>query len=266
MAWAAALPNRLDADPENDRTGGWVVNTSPGGMLGWMQAFGSEVVPEDGDGYRFDTPQTAAALSFLKDLYDNGCAWKLDRSDTADGFAQGEFAPAEFAARQALFATGSLADLPAQAAAMESAGNGDEWTVIAFPSPGGQPVIDIYGPAFAVFENSEAEQLASWVFVRWLAHPEQQAQLAAAGNTFPLSAAAADALAEYAADHPQWAAALALLPYARSEPAAASWSSVRWVVADVGTQLFRSYFTADRIPATLELMETTAAELHEQFR
>jgi ABC-type glycerol-3-phosphate transport system substrate-binding protein len=266
QACAAALANRLDSDPENDRTGGWVVNTSPGGMLSWMYAFGSEIVPEDGEGYRFETPETAAALSFLKDLYDNGCAWKLDRSDTAVGFAQGEFAGAEFAARQALFATGSLAELPAQATAMQAAGNRDEWTVIAFPSPGGQPVMDVFGPSFAIFQNSAEEQMAAWLFVRWLAQPEQGARLAQAGNTFPLRAAAAEALAEYADGHPQWAAALALLPYARSEPAGASWSAVRWVVADVGTQLFRSYFTAERIPATLELMEATAAELHGQSR
>jgi hypothetical protein len=33
----------------------------------------------------------------------------------------------------------------------------------------------------------------------------------------------------------------------------------------VGTQVFRSYFSADRIPATLELMEETAAELHSRY-
>jgi hypothetical protein len=37
---------------------------------------------------------------------------------------------------------------------------------------------------------------------------------------------------------------------------------VRWILNDVGTQIFRYYFTPDRIPATLELMDETAAELH----
>jgi hypothetical protein len=39
---------------------------------------------------------------------------------------------------------------------------------------------------------------------------------------------------------------------------------VRWVVSDVGTQMFRSYFSADRIPSTVELLAETAAELHER--
>jgi hypothetical protein len=40
---------------------------------------------------------------------------------------------------------------------------------------------------------------------------------------------------------------------------------VRWAVSDVGTQVFRSYFVPERIPATLQLLDETAAELDESF-
>jgi len=70
-------------------------------------------------------------------------------------------------------------------------------------------------------------------------------------------------LDEYASGHPQWAAAQELLADARAEPGLKSWDRVRWILGDVGTQIFRYYFTPDRIPATLELMDETAAELHE---
>jgi hypothetical protein len=69
-------------------------------------------------------------------------------------------------------------------------------------------------------------------------------------------------LGDYAAEHPQWGAAQALLAGAVAEPGLESWGRVRWILGDVATQIFRYYFTPDRIAATLELMDETAAELN----
>lgn len=255
QACAAAQAKRSNDDLADDGTGGWVVNSSPSGVLSWMHAFGSEVVNSQRSGYQMDTSQTEAALSFLKALHDSGCAWEINA----------EFAGEEFAGRRALLIAASNADLPEQSAAFAASDNADEWIVMPFPSPAGEPVVNVYGPAFAVFRTSEAEQLAAWTFLRWFLSPEVQARWVSAGHTFPIRAATMDHLDEFAADHPQWTQALEFLPYAKSEPDLGSWSVVRWVVSDVGTQMFRPYFTADRIPATTELLDETAAELHERF-
>ena len=254
-ACAAARANNRDDDPDNNGTGGWVTNTSPSAILSWMYAFGSEAIDSAGTGYDFDTPQTRAALAFLKDLYDSGCAWQTD----------GDHAEEEFASRQALFVAASIADLPEQKKALDQAGNQDDWTLIAFPSPARQPVIDVYGPAFAVFKSSPQEQLASWVFLKWFLSPEVQARWVPAGHTYPLRASTAQLLEDFASAHSQWAGAQDLLPFAKTEPGFQSWSVVRWAVGDVGTQTFRSYFTPDRIPATVELLDETASELHQRF-
>jgi multiple sugar transport system substrate-binding protein len=212
------------------------------------------VVDPRGTGYRFNTPQAEAALTYLKELYDAGCAWQ-----SAD-----DFPDEEFATRRALFATGSLADLAYQTKAFERTKNTDEWTLLAFPSQQKRPVIDAYGPSFVLFEDTAEEKLAAWLLVKWLASPENQARFIVASGTYPTRASTIDHLEEYTAEHPQWAAAQEFLPFAHTEPGYASWSVVRWVVSDVGTQVFRYYFTADRIPATLELMDETAAELHKR--
>jgi multiple sugar transport system substrate-binding protein len=256
QACAAAEANNRDDDPDNNGTGGWVTNTSPSAVLSWMYAFGGEVVNTAGTGYNFDTPQIQAAIAFLKDLYDSGCAWQTD----------GDFAEEEFANRQALFVTGSIADLPAQKKALDQAANQDDWTVIPFPSAVRQLVIDVYGPAFAMFKSSPQEQLASWVFLKWFLSAETQARWIAAGHTYPLQASTTQLLKDFANTHPQWAGAQDLLPFAKTEPGFQSWSLVRWAVGDVGTQTFRSYFTPDRIPATVELLDKTAAELHQRFK
>lgn len=255
QACSAAQANKTDADPQNDGTGGWVVSTTPSAVLSWIYAFGSEVIDPQGQGYRFNTPQAEAALTYLKELYDAGCAWQ----------SVDEYPNEQFAARRALFVTGSLVDLSFQTTALERAGNPDQWTVLAFPSPEVQPVIVTYGPSFVSFEGPAEEQLAAWLVVKWLTAPENQAPLISASSTYPIRSSTMEYLEEYAAGHPQWSTALELLPFARSEPAYASWDVVRWVVGDVGTQVFRYYFTADRIPATLELMDETAAELHARY-
>jgi hypothetical protein len=85
--------------------------------------------------------------------------------------------------------------------------------------------------------------------------------MVASHGTFPLGTAVMEFLEDYARQNPQWAAAQDLLTNAQPEPGLESWSRVRWILGDVGSQIFRYYFTPDRIPATLELMDETAAEL-----
>jgi ABC-type glycerol-3-phosphate transport system substrate-binding protein len=255
QACAAAQAKKLDTDPANDGQGGWIINTTPVVFLTWLYAFDGQALTPQQDSYHFNTPQSEKAITFLKSLYDAGCAWEDND----------EYPVPEFADRQALFATLPLSDLPALAAELERAENDDQWTVIGFPSERTQPMITIYGPSFALFGASPEEQLASWLLIKWLASAEEQASLINASGTFPVSAATKDLLKPYGVAYPQWTAAVALLPTARTEPNLTSWSVVRWVLGDVATQIFRYYFTPDRIPATLELLDETAAELHARF-
>ena len=251
---AAALANNADDDTDNNGTGGWVVNTAPPAVLSWIYAFDSDIVASTGSGYDFNTPETRATLEYLRRLYDDGCAWLM----------LSDYAEPHFAARRALFTSGSIADLPYVAAALEDAGNPDDWTVIGFPSEDRLPVIDVYGPAYAMFASTPEDQLAAWIFLQWLLAPENQARFIEASGTLPLSTGTLDYLPDYAGNHPQWAAAVNLLGNARGEPAFPSWSVVRWTLGDVGMQVFRSYFTTEYITDTLTLLDETANELHRQ--
>jgi ABC-type glycerol-3-phosphate transport system substrate-binding protein len=252
---AAAQSLRFDNDPQNDGTGGWVINTSPAVVLSWLYAFGSRVIHPSNSGYLFNTQPSHDALAFLKDLKDSGCAWQSNEP----------YAEAEFAQRRALMITSSIADLPYLERSLQQVGSRDEWTVLAFPSPIDQPVIVVYGPSFVVFQSTPERQIASWLFVRWLLSPENQARWIEVSSTLPTRASTTQELSRYASSHPQWATAVELLPYAQVEPSFPSWSVVRWAVSDVGTQVFRSYFVPERIPATLQLLDETAAELDESF-
>jgi ABC-type glycerol-3-phosphate transport system substrate-binding protein len=263
QACAAGRANANDADPTNDGSGGWVASVTPTIMLSWIYAFEGEVVKSDGTGYRFDTPQSEAAFRFLASLKEEGCFWQPPGEGASDGFGEHTHAEAEFAARRALFIALPLEDIPRLARAMERAGNDDEWTVLAFPS-NEQPVITTYGPSFTIFSSSAEKELAAWVFLRWLLLPQNQARWIKAEGTFPLRSTTMDYLNGYSKAHPQWLAAVALLEGAQTEPRLPSWKVVRWALGDAGTQLFRYYFDADRIPATLALLDATAEELNRQ--
>jgi multiple sugar transport system substrate-binding protein len=254
QACAAYQANLNDENPENDGTGGMIISTQYAGTLGWLKAFGAPVTREDGSGYELNTPQTDQALRFLRDLFDRGCAW-LPESD---------FAETEFAAREGLFYTGTVTGIPYQSEMMTRQENNDSWTVLPFPSPGAQPVMPVFGPSYTLLPSTPEKQLAAWLFVRWLAQPENQARWIEATDSLPLSGAVQDHLASYRQSHPQWAAAVDALPYAVAEPALPSWAQVRWALQDATTQLYRPYFSADGIPEMLEFLQKTADDLHQR--
>ena len=257
QACAAAQANKLDDSKENDGTGGLILSTGYSPMLGWIEAFGGKIfdpakATATSSPYDFAAPQVAQAFTFLRGLYDKSCAWL-----PAEPYPE-----QEFASRRGLFAAGSVAGLPYQNQVMQQNKSTDQWTVLPFPSPDDQSAIGVYGPDFTVFSSTPEKQLAAWLFARWLLSSQNQAQLAQAESGFPVRKSALDEMKDFQAKQPQWAAAQHALEYAQSEPTARSWNTVRWALSDAATQLFRSYFTIDKVPELVKLLNQTAADLH----
>ncbi|HEX6035182.1 MAG TPA: extracellular solute-binding protein, partial [Anaerolineales bacterium] len=210
QACAAHRALGKDEDLTNDPLGGWLIDSHAMTPLSWMIAFGGGVQEEDG--YRFLTPGNISAFRFVKTLQQKNCAWvaSLDLP-----------VPDRFAARQALFATASLEDLPDQVRAFLAANNSDEWTVLKFPGDERDALV-IYGSSYIMFESDDVTQLASWLFMRWLLSPQNQARWVQSTGLFPLRTSTMELLAEYAATHPQWAKAVELLPQGSTTPQLAS--------------------------------------------
>jgi ABC-type glycerol-3-phosphate transport system substrate-binding protein len=123
--------------------------------------------------------------------------------------------------------------------------------------------LPVFGPSFTLLPSTPEQQLAAWLFVRWLAQPENQARWIESTASLPLRSAALDFLDSYRQSHPQWAAAVEALPYAIAETELLSWAQVRWALQDATTQLYRAYFSADGIPEMLEFLQKTADDLHQ---
>jgi len=238
-----------DDDPANDGRGGWLASTDSMTFLSWMMAFGGGVL--DGGGYRFLTPKNLEATAFVKQLYDDGCAWLSQNDDER---------AAAFADRSALFATAGLAELPDVGRAMAAAENTDAWTVLSFPGAE-QTGLVAYGSSFVVIKSTPEQQLASWLFIRWLLSADSQKRWVEATGLFPLRTSMLDLLGAYSRSHPQWAAAVTYVSEANIQPQLASWRQVRVMLGDGFDAMFRSNTPAGRVAEILAIMDRTASDL-----
>jgi len=242
MACAAAAANA-------DGTGGYVLRDDASAVAAWTFAFGGDILTEDGTGYVYNGQATVDAMTFLKGLYDAGCAYFL-----TEGYPD----PA-FAARDAIFTTGSSSGMPfygegIATVATEAGTEPDVWGVAAIPHTTADPVINIYGGDVMIPVTTPETQLASWIFIKWFTSPEIQARWVEISGYFPTRASAADFLGEYVATNTQFGQALDLLQYGAFEPQLISYQSVR----DSATAAFNEIMQGADIQTTLDALTEEA--------
>lgn len=250
QACKANLSMRADADPQNDGRGGWLIDTHPITALSWLLAFGGGA--QENGGFRFLTPENIEAARFVKGLFEDDCAWKTQNLEPLTRFVD----------RSALFATASLDDLPDLARAFASAGNLDKWTVLPFPGAEGS-VLVVYGSSYILFDSDDADQLAAWLFIRWLLSPENQADWVNSAGLFPLQASTMGLLADYVAGHPQWAQAVNLLPQGHTTPQLAAWRTVRVALGDGFSFMFRVDTPVGQVPSILAQLDSVVRDLNQ---
>ncbi|HTX91516.1 MAG TPA: extracellular solute-binding protein [Anaerolineales bacterium] len=249
QACAANASFLKDSDPKNDGYGGWIVDTGWQGTYAWMLAFGGGVT--DGSAYGFRTDPNLAALQFIKGLYDSHCAWLSTEPTPFDSFAR----------RSALFVSGDLGEVPTESESMTRLKNGDTWTVIPYPGPR-ESVVVAYGASYTVLKSTPNQQLAAWLFARWLLSPESQTQWVEATGLFPLRNASLAMTGNYQAAYPQWVAADEALSHAQGAPQLASWRKVRYVLEDGLSTVFLANTPANKLPAVLAQMDAMAQDLN----
>ncbi|HET7143911.1 MAG TPA: extracellular solute-binding protein, partial [Anaerolineales bacterium] len=237
-----------DGSTQNDFMGGWIVDTDPMTAYAWMLAFDGGVL--EGDGYRFLAPNNLDAFKFLRELSETSCAWQVTETDPLTAFAN----------REALFITASLEDLPTIAREFASANSTDKWKVIPFPGKNDGAFV-VYGSSYVILKSTDAEQLAAWLFARWLLEIKQDARWVEATHRFPLRSSTIDRLADYRKTHPQWVQAIDLLPQAELQPQKASWRTIKVMLGDGFEHMYRVNVPSGQVAAILAQMESLARDL-----
>ena len=234
-----------------DGTGGYILRDDASAFAAWTFAFGGDVLTEDGKGYVFNSPATVEGMTFLKSLYDEGCAYF---------FTEG-FPNPQFAARKGIFAQGSTSGIPFYAgdvatAAEEQGREPDAWGVAAIPHTTAEPVQNIYGGDVMIAKTTPEQEVAAWLFVKWFTSPEVQARWSEISGYFPTRAGTAEFFSDALKENAPYQQGVALLPYSAYEPQLISYTAVR----DAAQQAFNEIMQGADIQTTLDNLTTFANE------
>jgi multiple sugar transport system substrate-binding protein/sn-glycerol 3-phosphate transport system substrate-binding protein len=240
-----------DDKSENDGTGGWVVRNDEGTTLSWMLTYqydGFTALQEDQ--YAFNEEGAVRTFRFLRYLFDAGCSWN----------ARNPSPYAYFATRQALVFSARLSELPDFRSSMAFYESPDEWIVLPYPSQEKDPITLVEGQSFGIFAASPEEQMASWLFLKWLNSPAYQAEILKDTGSYPVTTSVINELADYMAANPQWAGFVENQTKIQAMPNGIYWSRVRSTIADATWQLYQqsqiedSSETVNLILTQLDLM------------
>jgi ABC-type glycerol-3-phosphate transport system substrate-binding protein len=246
---AAAHANNFDNNKDNDGTGGWIINSSSQTILSWINAFnGSHAWASDNE-IVLNQDETGQAFSYLRKLYENGCAWN---SRVASPFTY-------FSNRQTLAFSATLPDLMELEENMAFTKNAEEWVILPYPGENKAAPAMMTGLSYGISKINPTDELASWLFLRWMMLPRHQADLARAAGSIPTAKSAIDLMKDFGEKHPWWQTAIDLIPEANMVPPTAAWRQVRPVLEDSFWQILQP--TPLPIPTLLEQMDETIRSL-----
>ncbi len=245
----------------SDMYQGYPLDTGTSHFESFIAAHGGAIFDGEADAYTFDSPEVLAALELFTRMLENDCAYL---------FAERYQNTGDFAIGITPFAAGSSAGIPFVTWDAATAEMTDEWVVTAFPGADGVgPTIQLFVPSQAILTGTPEAELATWLFVKYLAGKE--AQLAWSGATGYFSIRNDIEVTEADFTEPR-------MPYARfievsgilndeavsvySSPGLPSYSGVRGIVPNVIAEVVNGDAAAAEALAELN---REAAELHEEL-
>lgn len=238
---------------EGTDTIGYTVRTDASNIAAGTFANGGELYV-DGQ-YVYDSQATIDYIQFMVDLYNEGCATLV-----AEQYGDQN----NFTAGKALFYMGSTSGLPFVKQGIESAFETPfEWGVTALPYRD-VPVVNVYGASVSIPKTTPEQQLAAWLFVRWLTEPEQQAGWAEVSQYFPVRYSAQEGMQALFDDLPQYEQAWLLLQgESKVEPQIASYDVVR----DEAEATFENLLSSGGdVASALRQLTATANEIQASFQ
>jgi multiple sugar transport system substrate-binding protein len=227
---AAGKVNLSDEDTANNGTGGWIVNNQNPVLLSWLISFEYNGLEElRANNYKFLDSTSVRAYRYLRYLFDSECSWNARVSPPYDYFAN----------RQTIAFSAAISELPDIDFAVKYGGSTDDWLVLPYPESEKNQVMFTEGQSFAIFAATPQEQMASWLFMRWMNSAEYQAEIVEASSTLPISTSAMEALKGYQVQNLHWTQSLQYMDKLVAMPNGANWLEARSVLSDSGWQLYQ---------------------------
>jgi ABC-type glycerol-3-phosphate transport system substrate-binding protein len=147
---------------------------------------------------------------------------------------------ARFNNRQALMIMNSSQYFGQPHFPLNASGRGDDWTMLPFIGPDGKKVVASQIQSGVIFKTTPEQQLASWLFLKYLTSPEIQAEWVQYSSKYPTRKDSLEYLEEYRIKNPNWAKGLDLLKFARAQPVDPSWDIVLQAAGDAFAEILSS--------------------------
>ncbi len=237
----------------SDFTTGMEISTDASAFAAWVFARGGDVFDSEAGVFTYNTPEAVEAMTLLQNLYADGCIAQIaERYGDQTDFGNGK----------TLFTTSSTSGLPFYVGAVDDGeAGGFEWTVSPIPYTGSEPVQNIYGASTSIVRTDPQTQLASWLFLKYWAEPENQAIWAQSSNYFPARASVIDNLSEYMAENEAYGKSFEWLQYGKAEAPVAGYDNVRDVVEEAAIAII---FDGADVESTLADLEVQANDILEE--
>lgn len=152
---------------------GYPLGTGTSHFESFVAAYGGAIFDSETGEYIFESDAVVATMELFTRMLANNCAYLYaERYQNTGDFSLG-ITP---------FAAGSSAGIPFITWDAATAEMTDEWVITAFPGAEGVgATIQLFVPSQAILTAAPEQELATWLFVKFLAGPE--AQLAWSGAT-----------------------------------------------------------------------------------
>lgn len=189
--------------PDGTDVRGFPLRTTPFSVYPFVYGQGGFLFDEEAGAYDFTNDGFITALTFIRELLNDECAFLWD----------GGQSQALFGAKQVPMANGSSVGLPFILGHIEDSGSGlTDWSMAPFPWSD-QQVQQTYLRGVQIINQTPEENLATWLFVKfWQTDVEAQVAWTQGANYQPFYQPASQGLpADWLAERPQFQQVLDIL-------------------------------------------------------
>jgi len=194
-----------------------------------IYAYNGNLLNLDGDGYLFNSPEVQQVAKDWQELLRDGCGMTFF---TYPDPMWNELAIENFSQRKSMMMVGSSNMMDYIQTGANQTGRADDWEMLPFLGPDGDKAVSSEIQSVVIFHTTPEEELASWLFLKYLTSPEIQAEWVRYSRYYPTRKSSLRLLRDFRAENPHWSQGLNLLKYSIGLPLDPSWNTVKLSIGD----------------------------------
>ena len=226
-----------------------------------IYAYNGNILNLDGDGYVFNSPEAQQVGEDWQEMLREGCGMTF--YNYPDPMSN-ELAIEYFNQRKTIMMVGSSQMMDYISTGANQTGRADDWIMLPFVGPEGNKAVSSEIQSVVIFHTSPEEELASWLFLKYLTSPEAQAEWVQYSSYYPTRKDSLRFLRDFRTENPHWSQGLKLLKYSVGTPLDPSWDTVKLSIGDAFEEILLDG-TLD-VEEQLIALDQLAAELWEYTR